>query len=62
MQTLQWALSELENFKEKVTVYTDSQNIVNLQKMPNRLEVNYYLSAKISHLIIPCFIRSFLDS
>ncbi len=44
IQTLIWALSELLYFKEKITVYTDSQTIVGLHGRRNRLEKSDYHS------------------
>jgi ribonuclease HI len=44
IQTLIWALSEVLDFKGKVTVYTDSQTIVGLPDRRVRLEKNDYLS------------------
>jgi len=46
LETLLWALSELGSFEGKITVYTDSQNIISLQKRRNKLEKNNYLSSK----------------
>ncbi|MFK5927629.1 MAG: ribonuclease H [Desulfuromusa sp.] len=46
LQTLLWALSEIQTSKPKVIVYTDSQNIVGLPGRRSRLERNNYLSNK----------------
>ena len=44
LQTLLWALSEIRDFKGKITVYTDSQNIIGLPGRRIRLEKNDYFS------------------
>ena len=46
LQTLLWALSEIQTSGYKVTVYTDSQNIVSLLQRRERLEQNDYYSNK----------------
>jgi ribonuclease HI len=46
LQTLLWALGEVPTLVCKVTVYTDSQNIIGLQGRRNRLENNKYLTKK----------------
>ena len=44
LQTLLWALSEIQAVGRKVIVYTDSQNILGLQERRGRLEKNDYHS------------------
>ena len=44
LQTLLWALSEIQAVGCKVIVYTDSQNILGLQERRGRLEKNDYHS------------------
>ena len=44
LQTLLWALSEIQAVGRKVIVYTDSQNILGLQERRGRLEQNDYRS------------------
>ena len=44
LQTLIWALGEIEG--RKVVVYTDSQNIIELPRRRNRLEERDYQSSK----------------
>lgn len=44
LQTLLWALSEVHNFKGRITLYTDSQNITGLNGRRERLEKNDYYS------------------
>jgi ribonuclease HI len=46
LQTLLWALCELPKSTTKVTVYTDSQNIVSLGKRRAQFEANNYHSQK----------------
>jgi len=46
LQTLLWALGELQEFKGRIVVYTDSQNIVGLLGRRERLEQNNYRSSK----------------
>lgn len=46
LQTLLWALTEVSGLALKVTVYTDSQNIVGLPGRRKRLEESDYFSAK----------------
>ena len=46
LQTLLWALSEIQTSEYKLTVYTDSQNIVSLPQRRERLEQNDYYSNK----------------
>ncbi|MGB5158294.1 ribonuclease HI [Desulfobacterium sp. N47] len=44
LQTVLWALSDIQVLKNQVTVYTDSRNIMNLQKRRARLEKNNFYS------------------
>jgi len=44
LQTLLWALSDIQATGRKVIVYTDSQNILGLQERRGRLEQNDYRS------------------
>lgn len=46
MQTLLWALSDINTVGSKVIVYTDSQNIMGLQGRRARFEENEYRSRK----------------
>ncbi|MCP4268783.1 MAG: ribonuclease H [Candidatus Brocadiaceae bacterium] len=46
LQTLLWALSGIQPLGTRVTVYTDSQNIMGLQKRRDRFEKNDYRSKK----------------
>jgi ribonuclease HI len=46
LQTLLWALSDIQALGRKVIVYTDSQNIMGLQGRRDRLEQNNYHSKK----------------
>jgi ribonuclease HI len=46
LQTLLWALRDIRFSEGKVTVYTDSQNIVGLPGRRERLEQNDYRSAR----------------
>jgi ribonuclease HI len=46
LQTLLWALSELPDDINQLTVYTDSQNIVNLAGRRERFEAHDYHSKK----------------
>ncbi len=46
LQTLLWALSDMQAFGGKVIVYTDSQNIMGLQGRRERFEQNDYRSKK----------------
>ncbi len=50
LQTLLWALSDIEALGSKVTVYTDSQNIMGLQGRRDRLEKSDYFSKKNKRL------------
>ncbi len=46
LQTLLWALSDIQALGRKVLVYTDSQNIMGLLGRRDRLEKNDYRSKK----------------
>ncbi len=50
LQTLLWALSEIQALGSKVIVYTDSQNIMGLQGRRDRFEQNDYRSKKNKRL------------
>ena len=42
LQTLLWALGDIQDLESKLIVYTDSQNILSLQGRRGRLEKNNY--------------------
>ncbi len=46
LQTLLWALTDAQISRYKITVYTDSQNIIGLPKRRERFEQNDYRSKK----------------
>lgn len=46
LQTLLWALRDIQALEGKVIVYTDSQNIMGLQGRRERFEQNNYCSKK----------------
>ena len=46
LQTLLWALNEIPAAAGKLTIYTDSQNIIGLPTRRQRLEKNDYHSSK----------------
>jgi len=46
LQTLLWALSDIQPSEDKMIVYTDSQNIIGLQGRRERFEKNDYRSKK----------------
>ena len=50
LQTLLWALSDIQALASKVIVYTDSQNIMGLQGRRDRFEQNNYRSRKNKRL------------
>ena len=50
LQTLLWALSDIQALGRKVIVYTDSQNIMGLQGRRDRFEQNDYRSKKNKRL------------
>ena len=45
LQTLLWALGDIQALGNKVIVYTDSQNILRLQRRRDRFEQNDYRSS-----------------
>ena len=44
LQTLLWALTEINALNRKLTIYTDSQNLIGLPGRRQRLEQNDYRS------------------
>ncbi len=50
LQTLLWALGDIQALGNRVIVYTDSQNIMGLQERRDRLEQNNYRSKKNKRL------------
>jgi len=46
LQTVLWALSELPSKQDKIFLYTDSQNIINLPARRNKLEAQHYRNKK----------------
>ncbi len=50
LQTLLWALSEIQALENKVIVYTDSQNIMGLYGRRDRFEQNDFRSKKNKRL------------
>ena len=50
LQTLLWALGDIQALGSKVIVYTDSQNIMGLQERRDRFEQNDYRSKKNKRL------------
>ena len=50
LQTLLWALSDIHASGRKITVYTDSQNIIGLPGRRDRFEANDYRSKKNKRL------------
>ena len=50
LQTLLWALSDVQVLGRKITVYTDSQNIIGLPGRRDRFEANDYRSKKNKRL------------
>lgn len=46
LQTFLWAIDDIQAQGQKVIVYTDSQNIIGLQKRRDRFEKNDYQSKK----------------
>jgi len=50
LQTLLWALSDIQALGSKVIVYTDSQNIMGLQGRRDRFEQNDYRSKRNKRL------------
>jgi ribonuclease HI len=51
LQTLLWALSDIQALVSRVIVYTDSQNILGLYRRRNSFEQNDYRSKKSRRLI-----------
>jgi ribonuclease HI len=51
LQTLLWALSDIQSKGRKLIIYTDSQNIMGLRKRHNQLEQNNYISKNDKRLI-----------
>ena len=50
LQTLLWALNDIQALGSKIIVYTDSQNIMGLQGRRDRFEQNDYRSKKNKRL------------
>ena len=50
LQTLLWALGDIQGLRNRVIVYTDSQNIMGLPGRRDRLEQNDYRSRKNKRL------------
>ena len=50
LQTLLWALNDIQALGREVILYTDSQNIIGLQRRRERLEQNDYRSNKNERL------------
>jgi ribonuclease HI len=50
LQTLLWALCDIQALASRVIVYTDSQNIIGLRERRDRLEQNDYRSKKNKRL------------
>ena len=50
LQTLLWALNDIQALRSKIIVYTDSQNIVGLKGRRDRFEQNDYYSKKNKRL------------
>ena len=46
LQTFLWAIDDIQAQVQRVTVYTDSQNIIGLQQRRDRFEKNDYQSKK----------------
>lgn len=46
LQTLLWALGEIQIIEQKITIYTDSQNIIGLLNRRERFEKNNYRSRR----------------
>jgi len=46
LQTLLWALHEIDSVADKIIIYTDSQNTVSLVQRRERFERNNYASKK----------------
>jgi hypothetical protein len=61
LQTLLWAISEIQALVSGMIVYTDSQNIIGLQGRRDRFEKIIIVQRKISLSIILSFTRSFTE-
>lgn len=61
LQTLLWALGELNNTPQKVIVFTDSQNIIGLLARRRRLEQNDYHSGRNKRLKHHALYREFFE-
>ncbi|WP_300464976.1 RNase H family protein [Desulfobacula sp.] len=61
IQTLLWALNTIQPSGERITVFTDSQNIVGLPARRNRFEQNDYRSRKNRHIKYYLLYQSFFD-
>ena len=46
VETMLWALKDISVINEKISVYTDCQNIIGLEKRRKKLETNNYLTKK----------------
>ena len=46
LQTLLWAVNEIECAKNKITIYTDCQNILGLENRRSKFEENNYRTKK----------------
>lgn len=61
IQTLLWALNTIQAPGERITVFTDSQNIVGLTARRNRFEQNEYRSRNNQHINLYLLYQSFFD-
>lgn len=59
LQTLLWALQDIQIMERKVIVYTDSQNIMRLLKKRERLEQSTFLSKKKQPLRLANLYKAF---
>lgn len=50
LQTLLWALSDIQYFDRKLIIYTDCQNILSLKGRRKQLEKNKYRTKKNKHI------------
>lgn len=46
LQTMLWALENIGLSEHRITIYTDSQNIISLKKRRGKFEENNYLTSK----------------
>jgi ribonuclease HI len=46
LQTLLWALENIGFYEHRITIYTDSQNIISLKNRREKFEENNYLTSK----------------